>query len=147
MTINQRIRYFRKEVLKINQTVFAKEIGMKQRGVSYMEQEKATVTDRSIKSICLTYNLNEKWLRYGTQPMYKDTNAFNLTEFIRQKGASDLELEIMKAYFDIDPDIRKQLIRQFRENLKHSGTQIHPQTAEELEEKFPPVDHTRTEAN
>ena len=38
MTINERLRYFRKEVLKMNQTDFASAIGMKQTGLSYIKK-------------------------------------------------------------------------------------------------------------
>ena len=74
MTINERIRYFRKEILKISQRGFAKYIGMKQTSISSIEN--GTVTDSTIKTICLAFNLNESWLRYGTEPMYLERNVF-----------------------------------------------------------------------
>ena len=48
MTINERVRYFRKDVLHMNQTEFALSIGMKQTGVSSFEKEGATVSDLSL---------------------------------------------------------------------------------------------------
>ena len=39
MNINERIKYFRKDILHMNQTDFAESIGMKQRGASGMEQD------------------------------------------------------------------------------------------------------------
>ena len=36
MTINERVKHFRKDVLHISQTEFAVSLGMKQTGVSYM---------------------------------------------------------------------------------------------------------------
>lgn len=120
MTINERIRYFRKDVLKLNQTDFAQSIGMKQRGASGMEQDGATVTDRAIKSICMAYNLNEDWLRNGTEPMYIQAPTFSLDNFVRQHGGTDLEIDIMKAYFELEPDTRAMLIQHFKERLTAS---------------------------
>jgi len=114
LTINERIRYFRKDVLKLNQTDFAQSIGMKQRGASGMEQDGATVTDRAIKSICMAYNVNEDWLRNGTEPMYIQPPAFSLDDFVQQHGGTELELDIMKAYFELEPGVRKMLVEHFR---------------------------------
>ena len=74
MTINERVRYFRKEVLKMNQHTFAKYLGMKQTSISSLEN--GTVSEPAIKSICLAFNLNEDWLRYGTEPMYVEKAVF-----------------------------------------------------------------------
>lgn len=76
MTINERIRYFRKEILKMSQAEFAEHIGMKQRSVSTFEHDGGTVTNSTLKSICMAFNLNESWLRYGTEPMYLERNVF-----------------------------------------------------------------------
>lgn len=120
MTINERIRYFRKDVLKLNQTAFAESIGMKQRGASGMEQDGATVTDRAIKSICMAYNVNEDWLRNGTEPMYIQAPTFSLDDYVRQHGGTELEIDIMKAYFELEPDTRAMLIQHFKERLTAS---------------------------
>ncbi len=117
VTINERICHLRKDILKLNQTDFAEAIGMKQRGVSYMEQNNATVTDKTIKTISLVYNINEDWLRDGTEPIYIQEPTFSLDKFVKDHGGTELELEAMKAYFELDPDIRKMLVKHFKERL------------------------------
>lgn len=136
MTINERIKYFRKEVKKMNQKQFAEILGVTQSGVSYMEQEGSTVADSSIKAICSVCDLNEEWLRNGTEPMTVQPVTFNLDEFARARGASDLELKVVKAYFELDPDIRKMLIEHFKAELSE-GDSGHPKTPEELESQYP----------
>lgn len=136
MTINERIKYFRKEVKKMNQKQFAEILGVTQSGVSYMEQEGSTVADSSIKAICSVCDLNEEWLRNGTEPMIIQPDTFNLDEFARARGASDLELRVVKAYFELDPDIRKMLIEHFKTELSEDGGG-HPKTPEELESQYP----------
>lgn len=117
LTINERIKDFRKNVLHMNQRQFAADLGMAQTGVSTMEQDGATITDRVIKSMCLAYNLNEDWVRNGVEPMYIQEPTFSLDEFVKQHGGTELELEAMKAYFELDPDIRKMLVKHFKERL------------------------------
>lgn len=135
MTINERIKYFRKEVKKMNQKQFAEILGVTQSGVSYMEQEGSTVAESSIKTICSVCGLSEKWLRDGVLPMTETPETFNLDKFAKDRGASDLELKVVKAYFELDPDIRKMLIEHFKTEL--SEKQTHPDTPEELEEQYP----------
>lgn len=120
MTINERIKHLRKDVLKMNQTDFAEAIGMKQRGASYIEQSGAGVTDKTIKTICLVFNLNEDWLRNGTEPMYIQAPTFSLDDFVKQHGGTELEIDIMKAYFELEPDTRAMLIQHFKERLTAS---------------------------
>lgn len=135
MTINERMRYFRKDVLHMNQTDFANSIGMKQTGVSYMERDGSTVTDQSIKATCSVHGIREEWLRTGEEPMRSKPETFNLDKFAKERGASDLELRVVKAYFELDPDVRKMLIEHFKAEL--SEEQVHPDTPEELESQYP----------
>lgn len=117
MTINERVKHFRKNTLHISQTEFAAKLGMKQTGISYMERDGSTVTDQTIKAICLLYNVNEEWLRTGSGDMYAKTDTFSLDEFIKDKNATSLELEIIKLYFELDPEIRKAAIEHFKKGL------------------------------
>lgn len=117
MTINERIRYLRKEVLKLNQTDFAKAIGMKQTGLSYIEKNNATVKKQVAKTICMVFHLNEDWLLNGNEPMFVQPDTFSLDEFIRQHGGTELELNIVKTYFELDPDLRKTILQHFKTRL------------------------------
>lgn len=117
MTINERLKYFRKEIKRMNQKEFAKILGVTQSGISYMEQNGSTIADSSIKSICSVCNINEEWLRAGEEPMYIQPATFSLDDFVKSKGATPLELEIMKTYFELDPEIRKAAIAFFKKKL------------------------------
>lgn len=140
MTINERVKYFRKEILHLSQTDFAISIGMKQTSVSSFERPGATVSDQSIKAICSIYSLNEKWLRNGTEPMYIERDVFSLDDFCKQHEATPQELEAIKAYFELPPDIRKYLIKHFSSRLSPGTIGDHPDTPEELESQYPPED-------
>lgn len=137
MTINERIKYFRKEVKNVSQKQFAELLGVTQSGVSYMEQEGSTIADSSIKTICSVFGLREEWLRTGEEPMTEKPKVFNLDKFARERGASDLELRVVKAYFELEPEIRKMLIEHFKAELSEEEVQVHPDTPEELESQYP----------
>lgn len=139
MTINERIRHLRKDVLRLNQRQFALDLGMAQTGVSGMEQDGATVTDRVIKSISLSYNVSEDWLRDGVEPMFVPAPSFSLDEFVKQHGASQLELDIVKAYFELEPDLRRLLVQHFKDRIAADETAAEQEaepTTEQLEAEY-----------
>lgn len=151
MTINERIRYLRKEELKMNQTEFAMAIGMKQRGASGMEQDGGAVTDRAIKTICLVFKINEDWLRNGTLPMRLPDSAFSLDQFVQEHKGTGLEIEVMKAYFELDPGIRQQIMEHFKTRLSDPAPpgqgDVAPSTPEALEETYPSIEDTGSQVS
>ena len=75
--------------------------------------------------------------------MFIQSSTFSLDEFVKSRGASDLELDIMKAYFDLEPDVRKMIIEHFKNRLATPKRDLFddvPDTPEELERRFSPVD-------
>ena len=117
MNINERIRYFRKEILKMNQSQFAKCLGMKQTGVSSFER--GTIKDSTIKALRLAFNLNENWIRNGVGSMYNKNkksaaSSNELDEIIDKYGISKQELEFARSYLKLDPDFRHALLECFR---------------------------------
>lgn len=127
MTINERIKTFRKEK-KLSQKQFAISIGVTQSGVSYMEQTGSTVSDSAIKTICSVYKINESWLRDGTEPMSIESNTFSLEQYAKERGASELELELAKVYFDLPKNVRERmmvkLIGMLNEERKSATEQV-----------------------
>ena len=67
--MNERIIKLR-QALGFSQAEFAKKIGIARTTISGIELNKATITDRTILSICTIYNVNEKWLREGIGEMF-----------------------------------------------------------------------------
>lgn len=116
-SINSRIRDLRRNFLHINQRQFAADLGMAQTGISSMEQDGATITDRVIKSICLTYNVNEEWLRTGTGEMYVRHDTFSLQDFAAEHGITELETQIIKTYLELPRDIRQAVVEHFRQRF------------------------------
>ena len=139
MTINERVKYFRKNVLHINQTDFAASVGMKQTSISTLEKPGATVSEQFIKTICSVYNINEDWLRNGNEPIKIESTVFSLDDFARSHGATSQELEILKAYFELPSDIRQYLIKHFTDRLMHRFFSTLPETPDELEGLYPQV--------
>ena len=143
-TPNERIKELRKRS-GLSQKGFAEKIGISQRSVSWGEQPGNNVPDSTLKTICMAFGVSEPWLRDGTGPMYIQAPTFSLDDFVKERGATGLELDIVKAYFELDPDTRKMLVQHFKERLTVPAEPAGllygiPDTPEELERQFPPVD-------
>ena len=116
MTINERIKFLRKEK-GLTQKTLASTLGITQSGVSFLEQEGSSVSDQTIKLICTVFGVREEWLRTGEGEMYNQGELFSLDRFVAERGATELELAIVKAYFELDPAIRRTVLEHFRAHL------------------------------
>lgn len=66
MTIGERIRYLRKNILTIKSgDEFGNKIGISGSNIRNIENSRINVTDRVISDICDCFNVNEDWLRNG----------------------------------------------------------------------------------
>lgn len=146
-TQGERVKEVRKE-LGLTLKVFGERIGMRNNSISQIENGVNALTDTTAKLICKEFSVNEEWLLYGKEPKYKATANMSLDDFAKSKGASDLDLKIIKLYLELDPDIRKNLVEHFRNGLadfnydestdtfdNHEGI---PETPEEFEKLYPP---------
>ena len=120
----------------MTKTAFAQKLNITQPYVSKLLKT-GSPSDRLIEDICEKFEISEEWLRNGTEPMHIQPETFSLDEFVAQHNATDLEKEIIKTYFEIDPAIRRQILNHFKENLMGAGGA--PDSPEELEMMHPPV--------
>ena len=136
MSIHERIRYLRKDALGMNQTEFAERLGLKQGSFSSIESGSSTVTDRTIKAICMVFNVREEWLRTGEGEMYSSAELFSLDRFVAERGASELELAIVKAYFELDPATRRTVLEHFKARLASAVIDEDEAEAEALKQDY-----------
>ena len=75
MEILDRIRQVRK-ALSLNQGEFASRIGLTQTSLSMIELEKVVLTEKNIKLICVTFAVDENWLRTGKGEMFGSMSPY-----------------------------------------------------------------------
>jgi len=69
---------------------------MKSTTLSMIEVGDSALTEKNIKLVCMTFNVNENWLRTGKGEMF---------------AASPYEKEFFDIYNNLPPDIQKALLR------------------------------------
>ena len=148
--MRERLKELRKE-LKLTQQEFADKLGTSRGNIGSYEVGKSAPSDAVISLICKTFCVSEDWLRNGTKPIFVQPDTFSLDDFVKSKGATDLELEIVKTYFELDPKIRKAAIDHFRTKLA-ATFDVHPNLSvpdepENLEKECPPVNEADEQSN
>lgn len=69
MTVNERIKMIRK-ALNLTQEQFAEGIRRARNTIAQFEMGIRVPSDRTIEDICVTYSVNEHWLRTGEGEMF-----------------------------------------------------------------------------
>jgi len=69
--MNSRLKELR-VALHLSQLEFAEKISTTQGHLSDIENNRKKLSDRTIKIICLEFNVSEDWLRHGTGKMFND---------------------------------------------------------------------------
>jgi predicted transcriptional regulator len=85
--INNRIREIR-AVLELSQVKFSSIIALSSGYIAGVETGRINVNDRLVKLICSSFEVNEKWLRYGegdmfSEKMTEDKRFNNLVNTVR----------------------------------------------------------------
>lgn len=121
--MNERLKQIR-DYMKMNQSEFSKLIGMGQSSLGMMEVGKRDILERHIKTICSICSseifpavINEDWFRTGEGNMIIYPDYFSLDEYVKNKNGTQIEIEIIKAYFELEPIIRQAIIKHFKERF------------------------------
>lgn len=100
-TIGKRVVSLRKK-LSLTQTVFGEKINVTKSQIGNIENDRRILTDRTISDICREFNVNEDWLRYGKEPMFRPAKTID----------NELTIEIVKL-IGTDDEFTKQCILQY----------------------------------
>lgn len=121
----ERLKILRND-LGLSLDKFGSFLGVKRSGLSLIENGKNNLTDQMVISICNTNwngkRVNPEWLRHGKEPMYIEPDTFSLDELLSQRMVDRLEVDIIRLYFGLEPDFRRQLLQHFKDGLSASQT-------------------------
>lgn len=110
MFIGERIKFLR-TFLSLNQTEFAKELGITHGSVSKIENAKKAPSEQLILSICRTFGVSYEWLTEGKGEMSDKSQRLTpkglavIEEIIRRLESPDrtMSLSAIAYVFGIDP--------------------------------------------
>ena len=114
--MNERIRKIR-ESLSMSREAFGKELGVSGDVINNVERGRVEAKEYILKLICRVFNVSEAWLRTGEGEPFLDENEFSLDRYMEEREATDLETQIVKAYFSIDPGLRHEMVERFKQTV------------------------------
>ena len=101
MEMHERIRYLRKEILKLTQQEFSDSLKISRSNMGNIEIGRIAVTDRVIYDICEKFNVNEEWLRAGSGDIFIELSVDEqIAEFIAHV-LKDKEESFKKRYISM----------------------------------------------
>ena len=156
--MHKRLKKLRR-TLDLTQSAFADRIGMKQNTIATYEMGRNVPSDQSIRSICREFNVNEEWLRYGTGEMFLPDVSDELEALVKRYGLSSADQVLIEKYVNLKEGSRETIINFLTDVVAalngvddpnatafpagdiYAGI---PETPEELEQAFPPLDDPDT---
>lgn len=117
LTFGERIKKVRK-ALDLTQQEFADRIGSKRNTVATYEMGRTEPSTAVASLICREFSVSEEWLRTGAGEMFVPAAKDTLGELCAELNATELEEQIMRAYFRIDAKIREPFMRQLLQEVQ-----------------------------
>lgn len=102
MEVYERIRFLRKNTLKMSQEVFAERLGVSRSVIKNIELNALARPDQKLslyKLICSEFNISEEWLLNGTGEMYGSNEAeYNALIDRVMTGQNEFAKNIFKTF-------------------------------------------------
>ncbi|HGM1460487.1 helix-turn-helix transcriptional regulator [Clostridioides difficile] len=108
MDIHERVKEVRK-ASNLTQKEFGMRIAVAQNYLSNLEKGYRDVTEKIIKIICAEFNINEKWLKYGTGNMYIENDDTIISELSNKYNLDNLDVKILESYLKLSGEQRKAI--------------------------------------
>lgn len=150
MEVYERIRFLRKNTLKMSQEVFAERLGVSRSVIKNIELNALARPDQKLslyKLICSEFNISEEWLLNGTGEMYGSNEAeYNALIDRVMTGQNEFAKNIFKTFALFDEKDWEALQAMIEKYLNVADAEDVPDyedipdTPEELEKQFPPVE-------
>lgn len=114
--IAERFAAIRKKI-GIKQADFAKALGITRGMISVLETGSAKLTERNIKAVCRTYNIDEVWLKTGQRDMFNP-----LSDHIEIQSSE--EKELIRLFRRLAAETRRmvvEIVRKFTVSSEAEG--------------------------
>ncbi|WP_270850142.1 helix-turn-helix domain-containing protein [Faecalibacillus faecis] len=107
MTINQRIKHLRKDLLKLTQTEFGDKLGLGKAAISKMESNTSTVTEQNKKMICKEFNVSYAWLMEGIGEVFIETEDLFIDLLAKEYDLDELQVRLIEKFVKLDKENRE----------------------------------------
>lgn len=117
MTIAERIKLLRKEILKLSQEAFGEELGVKRDVINNIEGNRLKRPEQKeplYKLICQKFKVSYDWLMTGEGDMFEDLPETVLDELAIQYELDEMDKSIIRNYLDLTASERETVKKYIR---------------------------------
>ena len=153
MEVYERIKELRKKTLKMSQTVFGERLGVNRDVINNIENNRLAKPEQKMslyKLICSEFNVSEDWLLNGTGEMF-DNDEAEYSTLIDQimTGENEFAKNIFKTFASFDAkdwEALQRMVEKYNSIADDEEMSLIdeinsvPDTPEELERLFPPIE-------
>lgn len=104
--LNSRVKLLRKQ-LGFSQEALGIKLGVTGAGISKIENGQRNLTEQMIILICIEFDINERWLRYGEGEMFKEKTSYGIEQIANFYDLDDLDVRIIQEYIKLNAKNRK----------------------------------------
>lgn len=112
--MNERIKKLRK-ALNLTQQEFADRIGIKRGAIANYEIGRNEPADSVCSLICREFNVNEEWLRNGTEEMFIPEPSDALDELAAEYHLSRGAMVAIEKFVKLNPETQNEILGYFVE--------------------------------
>lgn len=129
--MNKRIRIVREE-LKLSRAVFGQRIGVSGDVINNLERGRVEIKESIIKLICTEFNVNESYLRYGTEPKFNVTSSSIMQQLKKEFNLDDFAYNLVYEYLKLEPR-QRDVVRNFFYNVVNKEPEMQIQDITEIQ--------------
>ena len=117
MTVAERIKLLRKEILKLSQEAFGEELGVKRDVINNIEGNRLKRPEQKeplYKLICQKFKVSYDWLMTGEGDMFENLPETVLEELAMQYELDEMDKSIIRSYLDLTASERETVKKYIR---------------------------------
>lgn len=127
----ERLKDYRKSVLKISQDEFARRICMSRANIANIEVGRIDLTDRTIQQVCAEFGVSERWLRTGEGEMYTQTDRSLIDQVCKTYSLDGAGRTLLETLLALPAGYAQVLLDVAHRLVEHSDSA--PQSASEID--------------
>lgn len=137
----ERLREYRKNILKINQDEFARRLCMSRSNVGNIEVGRIELTDRTIKQICSEFGVSEHWIRTGEGEIYCQDDADDdlIAQVAKKYKLDEAGQALLKTFLEL-PEEYARLLLSFAHRLINAQAAIAEEQKQAAQEQEAYID-------
>ncbi len=107
MTVNERIKYLRTEILHLILEEFGKKLGVTKVAIFNIEKGNRQLTPVMKKAICREFNISPLWLEAGEGDIFSKLPDTLLDELADEYNLTEIEKKLVSSFLKLDQNNRK----------------------------------------